>query len=395
MILGAIAGAVIGAATSVVTQAASGKPVNFSKVAKQAAVGAVTGDAERAAGQEAKSLESDAERAVTSDGERTGTEEADQGVGAACSLNNFDPSTSVATPNGPVPIRQLQVGDSVTAYNPATGQPQTEPVKHVFINHDTNLLDVTLAPVMTTARMTPTDDPSAAKQHQVAVAAHGAQAPPPETLHTTTEHPLLTTDGGFVNAQDLRVGERVQRLDGSVGVVLAVAVTLGAVVRYNLTVQDVHTYAVGVDCWVVHNCGDTPDQIRQCSKKRKSTMGAWGPRIFQDDIAIDVRLAFEEAFARHCSVKEATQQALEDFGWALADMDDGATIFIALAVLQLQHHALQPTIQEKALQAIVSEDAIARWEGMPPAQYDARKLVLERLMQMLNTGYYQDIEQLM
>lgn len=129
---------------------------------------------------------------------------------------------------------------------------------HVFINHDTNLLDVTLAPATTAAKAALTDDSSAAKQAKAATDAHGAQAPPSETLHTTTEHPFLTTDRGFVNAQDLQVGERVQQLDGSYGVVLAVVVTPGAAVRYNLTVQDLHTYAVGADRWVVHNCNLTP-----------------------------------------------------------------------------------------------------------------------------------------
>ncbi len=56
-------------------------------------------------------------------------------------------------------------------------------------------------------------------------------------------------------AQTLRVGEQVVRGDGSLGVVTAVGVVPGAAVRYNLTVQDLHTYLVGDDQWVVHNCG--------------------------------------------------------------------------------------------------------------------------------------------
>ncbi len=41
----------------------------------------------------------------------------------------------------------LHVGDQVLAYNTATGKTQAKTVQHVFINHDTNLLDVTIAPL--------------------------------------------------------------------------------------------------------------------------------------------------------------------------------------------------------------------------------------------------------
>ena len=75
-------------------------------------------------------------------------------------------------------------------------------------------------------------------------------------LHTTDEHPFLTTDRGFVSAEDLRVGEQIRQLAGGYGVVVALQHIFGVAVRYNLTVQDDHTYAVGADQWVVHNtCG--------------------------------------------------------------------------------------------------------------------------------------------
>ncbi len=57
--------------------------------------------------------------------------------------------------------------------------------------------------------------PSAMKQRTADVQAHGSQAPPAaETLHTTDEHPFLTTDRGFVSAEDLRIGEQIRQLDG-------------------------------------------------------------------------------------------------------------------------------------------------------------------------------------
>ena len=46
-------------------------------------------------------------------------------------------------------------------------------------------------------------------------------------------------------AGDLRLGERVVRLDGTAATVAALAVRLGEADYYNLTVSQLHTYAVG------------------------------------------------------------------------------------------------------------------------------------------------------
>jgi hypothetical protein len=112
----------------------------------------------------------------------------------------------------------------------------------VYLHTDSNLLDVTLAP-LTTA----TPSRQSAKQEEVALTSQNVQ---PETLHTTTEHPFLTADRGFVAALDLHIGELVKRLDGSLGQVVALHVRSGSVVRYNLTVAQDHTFAVGADQWV-------------------------------------------------------------------------------------------------------------------------------------------------
>ncbi len=118
----------------------------------------------------------------------------------------------MATPTGAKPIGTLTVGEQVLAYDGATGKVKAEPVQHVFVHHDTNLLDVTLSTptTATTKASQPGQDHSSSKQQAAEVAAHGSQAPPAtETLHTTTEHPFLTTDRGFVPALLLRLGEMV------------------------------------------------------------------------------------------------------------------------------------------------------------------------------------------
>jgi RHS repeat-associated protein len=214
------------------------------------------------------------EHAAAGAGEHAATDASEHGGGAfedaakEGGCNSFQGDTPVATPSGAVAINTLHVGDLVIAYNSATGQTQAEPVQHVFVNHDDNLLDVTLT---TTSDVKPVADGSKApnKAQDVATLSHGTRAGPSpstdttaetaspatsETIHTTTEHPFLTTDRGFVDAVKLVSGEHVQMLDGSVGTVVKTVVVPGVDVRYNLTVQDLHSFAVGQDQWVVHNC---------------------------------------------------------------------------------------------------------------------------------------------
>ncbi len=148
-----------------------------------------------------------------------------------------------------VAIGSLKVGDQVTAYDPSTGKSSTQTVQHVWLNHDTDLLDVTLHEDGHGTQASSSD-----KTQQVATKAHGSQAPPSdETIHTTQKHPWLTTDRGWVPAGELRVGEQVVELGGRTATIAALAVRPGAATYYNLTVSTLHTYGVGTSRAVVHN----------------------------------------------------------------------------------------------------------------------------------------------
>ncbi|HEV2236265.1 MAG TPA: RHS repeat-associated core domain-containing protein, partial [Ktedonobacterales bacterium] len=164
---------------------------------------------------------------------------------------SFRADTPVATPTGEQAIGSLKAGDQVTAYDPATGKPSTQTVQHVWINHDNDLLDVTLHQDGQPAQ---TDAPS--KTRQVATKAHGSQAPPSaETIHTTEKHPWLTVDRGWMKAVDLHIGEHVVELGGRTATITALRTRPGEADYYNLTVSVLHTYAVGSLQAVVHNTG--------------------------------------------------------------------------------------------------------------------------------------------
>ena len=141
-------------------------------------------------------------------------------LGRACGANSFSADTLVATPDGEQPISTLQVGDQVLAYNQETGTTGAYTVTAVLVHDDPAQLHLTIDG---------------------------------ETLDTTPEHPFYTLLRGWVAATALRVGDQVQREDGSYGAVEAVRLDPTPRRMYNLTVAEAHTFFVGEQHWLVHN----------------------------------------------------------------------------------------------------------------------------------------------
>ncbi|HLG63995.1 MAG TPA: RHS repeat-associated core domain-containing protein [Ktedonosporobacter sp.] len=153
--------------------------------------------------------------------------------GQACS---FTSETPVSTEQGPQAIGSLKVGEKVLAYNPVTKKMEYQPIKHVWINHDNDLVDLTL----TTAK--PAKD-GKGEEHTN------------EVLHTNQKHPFFTMEKGFLPVGEIKVGMHVLRADGSIGEVTRWKTVPGVQTMYNLEVAQDHTFTVGEGQWVVHNCG--------------------------------------------------------------------------------------------------------------------------------------------
>jgi hypothetical protein len=152
------------------------------------------------------------------------------GNGAACS---FDPATPVLLDNGTTkPIADVTVGDIVQDADPATGKhTASHKVTATWINHDSDLLDVTVQQ------------------------ADGK----PATLHTTANHPFWdATTHTWTPAGKLKPGDTLTTASDTLVQVLTLHTTPGTANRYNLTVDQLHTYYVlaGATPVLVHNtCG--------------------------------------------------------------------------------------------------------------------------------------------
>ena len=161
-------------------------------------------------------------------------------VAAAGGTCSFTSDTAVTTKSGKQDIGKLHVSDKVLAYNPKTHKMELEPILHVWINHDSDLVDLTI---------------TTTTQGQ-----HGKATKPSEVIHTNQKHPFLTLEQGFLPVGKIKLGMHVLRADGSVGVITGWKVVPGTKMMYNLEVAQDHTFMVGAGQWVVHNrCGGPND----------------------------------------------------------------------------------------------------------------------------------------
>ncbi|MFJ6137279.1 polymorphic toxin-type HINT domain-containing protein [Kitasatospora sp. NPDC092286] len=147
--------------------------------------------------------------------------------GAGCS---FSPDTQVLLGDGSTKdIASVGPGDEVRTGDGETGAPAgSDTVRALWINHDKDLLDVTVSD------------------------AHGNQA----VLRTTANHPFWDdTAGAWVPAGKLEPGHHLSTPDGSTAVVASLDPEPGVADRFNLTVDDHHTYYVlaGNTPVLVHN----------------------------------------------------------------------------------------------------------------------------------------------
>lgn len=157
---------------------------------------------------------------------------------------SFAPSTPVLMAHGKVKlISKIKVGDKVEAAAPETGKHQgTRTVQHVWVNHDHDLLDLTIR---------------TKNGHTT-------------TLRTTANHPFWDdTTGTWVSAGALRHGDALNTAANGHVLVVASKATPGVADRWSLTVQQLHTYYVlagGVPV-LVHNASN-------CSNLRSGNSAA-------------------------------------------------------------------------------------------------------------------------
>lgn len=84
-------------------------------------------------------------------------------------------------------------------------------------------------------------------------------------------------------------------------------------------------------------------------------MGVWGPALYQNDIAIDVKGEFEELINAGKTAQEITCKLTSDYKGIMGNVDEEPSFWFALADTQWNLGVLLPYVKEKALNWIESE----------------------------------------
>jgi hypothetical protein len=192
--------------------------------------------------------------------EQATDEEAEQAAdeSLSCGGQSFTPDTEVQLANGAkIPISQVRVGDMVMATDTATGKTQAEPVTTLWVNHDDDLMDVTVKTASGTS-----------------------------TIKSTQHHlfwDLITH--AWVQADDLTAGTALQTPTGVTATVVATTIVPGSADMWDLTVTNDHDFYVVVSAEsqtavLVHNCPTSASDDRapwQLTREGSSNVMRGGP----------------------------------------------------------------------------------------------------------------------
>jgi RHS repeat-associated protein len=163
--------------------------------------------------------------------------------------HSFDPDTRVLMADGSSKaIKEVKVGDKVTATDPESGKTAAKPVTILHRNVDKEFADVTVDTKRPAAGKKPTGE------------GHGGRStrgPTQAVLHTTQNHPFWdASTRTWVNAADLQPGRSALRApNGDLQHVAAVRTSTSTKQMHDLTIADIHTYYVlaGKTPVLVHN----------------------------------------------------------------------------------------------------------------------------------------------
>ena len=106
-------------------------------------------------------------------------------------------------------------------------------------------------------------------------------------------------------------------------------------------------------------------------------MGAWGPGIFSDDLAADVRDAWREEILAGAEAEQASDALVARYDGQLIGDAEETVFWAALAAAQMETGRLQPAVRERALAVIEAGGDLELWDES--GQRAARERVVRRL----------------
>lgn len=114
-------------------------------------------------------------------------------------------------------------------------------------------------------------------------------------------------------------------------------------------------------------------------------MGAWGAKLYDNDMALDVKDEFEKQLRENQGItnKELTNLLLELFSEPIKDIKDGPIFWLALADIQYKYGRLLPCVKEKAIEVIDNNIDLMNWKAESEKLQKQREKVLKELKEEL------------
>ena len=116
---------------------------------------------------------------------------------------------------------------------------------------------------------------------------------------------------------------------------------------------------------------------------RIGAMGSWGPAIFSDDLACDVRGDYRELLEDNVPDDEACRRVIESYRHL--DPDEAHVFWLALAATQASLGRLDDRVRERALEVIDTGRGLQLWEEAGTAGVGKRKAALAKLRDQLTS----------
>ncbi len=112
-------------------------------------------------------------------------------------------------------------------------------------------------------------------------------------------------------------------------------------------------------------------------------MGTWGPKLYQDDLAEDIRDYYKDQLHRGKKGIDITQELLVQYQTEISDSEEASVFWFALADTQWNLGRLEDKVKEMALKHILLGDDLERWKIENPKMAKAREETIQDLRQKL------------
>ncbi|WP_229686412.1 polymorphic toxin-type HINT domain-containing protein [Longimycelium tulufanense] len=182
----------------------------------------------------------------------------------------FPAGTAVETADGTKPIEQIKVGDTVWARDITSGVSRLRHVTALFSREATKLVTITVGDL---------------------------------TVDTTPEHPFWVVGYGWVEAGELKVGDRLQSRDGAQPVISSLSTRDERTSVYNFEVEGDHNYYVSDFELLVHNCDAIIVALRKAVDSVKPLGEAYRgtiiPKTFELTTKNGKKIYFPESGTKH------------------------------------------------------------------------------------------------